>query len=824
MGSCCESDSRMTKRIDGTAGGLVWVRRRNGSWWPGRILGLDELPESCSVSPRAGTPVKLLGREDGSMDWYNLEKSTRIKAFRCGEYDECIEKARVSAVQASRIEAKERKYARREDAILHALELEQVHYMQSKQELGSLVNIRNGTVSCVGLGKEQGHLARKVNKLEGKLKTKLSQSKIPMEQKVNLNTVEVHVMQEERWKTSTDSEDDGTEGAKRMRGLQELGLGVVSQKTLNMIHGERPCEPSHQDDISLGESNIDNGFSSMSTLNSSKEASLSLKKKTQVAQAHEPLKRKNRRRQLTKVLKSSATVEVPSICHESGNSNHLPLHGVTWERVGVSEPTESKKADYSDLANGNLGSSETSCVEASLDVYEDRCGPIFDVTDFCSLEFVDDGFLDIPVVWKEIQTGDFCSGFASSASGKLQSDALGRQGNRCCEADLIKQDDNVDVVCASRFLAHANNTRLRIENCASEKDAKGEKNSKYGHRSAGSRKLFGRFDKSQSYLMGKPDFDAADRVDNSSFDESLTSDKMGQRAKCGVVSDNMQDQSTTGPPTVNCLTDINCEGQVYGSAEKTVQSDEMGVILHSPPPFERQIEPFLTRDLPLSQLQTRRSLPRRQIHPTACSCCQDLSIRSFTVGSVLYDVKLEVQASYQGPRVPLISLLSKLNGKAIVGHPITVEILEDGYCNTLVGHFPAASCNIGMHHGQKENQSKHKGDTVDGSLLEDGCAMVVKLQKRTGCIAKLHLATRREPSNKLIDRSFLSGKKSYKIRKSGLLARKIRKLSSITVDCEHKEEKRKSVSESLGKSVACVPLKLVFGRINEALSCPSQPC
>ncbi|KAL9265555.1 hypothetical protein AKJ16_DCAP25832 [Drosera capensis] len=36
------------------------------------------------MSPRSGTPVKLLGREDASVDWYNLEKSKRVKAFRCG--------------------------------------------------------------------------------------------------------------------------------------------------------------------------------------------------------------------------------------------------------------------------------------------------------------------------------------------------------------------------------------------------------------------------------------------------------------------------------------------------------------------------------------------------------------------------------------------------------------------------------------------------------------------------------------------------------------------------------------------------------------------
>jgi hypothetical protein len=58
--SCCSVG-------DTSPGTIVWVRRRNGSWWPGRILGQDELPPSQIMSPRSGTPVKLLGREDASV-------------------------------------------------------------------------------------------------------------------------------------------------------------------------------------------------------------------------------------------------------------------------------------------------------------------------------------------------------------------------------------------------------------------------------------------------------------------------------------------------------------------------------------------------------------------------------------------------------------------------------------------------------------------------------------------------------------------------------------------------------------------------------------
>ncbi|CAH1451259.1 unnamed protein product [Lactuca virosa] len=54
-------------------------------------------------------------------DWYNLEKSKRVKPFHCGEFDDCIKRAETS----QRMPPKKReKYAHREYAILHALELE----------------------------------------------------------------------------------------------------------------------------------------------------------------------------------------------------------------------------------------------------------------------------------------------------------------------------------------------------------------------------------------------------------------------------------------------------------------------------------------------------------------------------------------------------------------------------------------------------------------------------------------------------------------------------------------------------------------------------
>ncbi|CAI9780440.1 unnamed protein product [Fraxinus pennsylvanica] len=109
------------KAIDASVGGLVWVRRQNGYWWPGQILSQDELPKTTLPVPRPGTPIKLLGREDISLGWYNLEASKRVKVFRCGEFDSFIEKAKASTSNSSK---KAGKYAHRGDAIIHALKIE----------------------------------------------------------------------------------------------------------------------------------------------------------------------------------------------------------------------------------------------------------------------------------------------------------------------------------------------------------------------------------------------------------------------------------------------------------------------------------------------------------------------------------------------------------------------------------------------------------------------------------------------------------------------------------------------------------------------------
>ncbi|KZV40940.1 hypothetical protein F511_05185 [Dorcoceras hygrometricum] len=202
---------------DGCVGSIVWVRRRNGSWWPGKILGQEELSLSHITSPRSGTPVKLLGREDASVDWYNLEKSKRVKAFRCGEFDDCIERAEASQGMPPK---KREKYARREDAILHALELER-QLLENKY--GKLENSSNHR------SKSSPDAATSSEYLENGGRNKNESRSDQMPERLGLSPVEKNadaclydVIARDESQLSGD--DESASALPRTRGLQDFGL------------------------------------------------------------------------------------------------------------------------------------------------------------------------------------------------------------------------------------------------------------------------------------------------------------------------------------------------------------------------------------------------------------------------------------------------------------------------------------------------------------------------------------------------------------------------------------------------------------------------
>lgn len=762
--------------IDASVGGLVWVRRRNGSWWPGRIMGLDELSEGSLVSPRSGTPVKLLGREDASVDWYNLEKSKRVKAFRCGEYDECIEKAKASAANNNK---KAVKYARREDAIIHALEIENTRLGKDRLDLfisensgGDHGSSAKESPSMSHSGEENGDIGDDVSGSEDNSNSapELSQSGISFEEPNHNNSTKVQSVQGRRRKTPNDSEDDGTEGVKRMRGLEDLGMGVASKRkaggALDLVQ---------QDNASLCDLSTGNCIPNGSPVNGSKGYSSSLKRKrSQVANVHEFLKKKNRRRPLTKVLESTAMVSVPVICDQLPSSSGSPLQAISDGRVSGLESNESKK---SMIISNNSDSTGVSCENgAPLNASEHACDASHvnskmkenEISSINGLAENDssDRLFDVPfvgVLEEEKHTAGFSPIPVSCTSGRPYVGALGRQSSPSSQAEAASLRNDGLNESGSTSLA-AVNISQRIEKGTSKWQLKGKRNSRHlsKNRKQDSRKYVDMDDESNAYLAGIEHSEGSDqKVDCNGIGGHPASYNCTLRAKCKPVAEGQVDAFRDWNKHMS-----QRDPHMRGTVTEVKLSPDGSVI-------------------------PQRSLPFRQSRFTVHSRYQipDYPVRNICTNASLYDVKLEVKAnSYRPQHVPLVSLMSKLNGKAIVGHPLTVEVLDDRRCDGLLSSM---QCNLEV----GEMRAAVKPNSVTGRVHTKH----VGLQQR------------------------FSPTKSSKLKKSGLLSKKIRKLSSLTGHKQSEEERKPVVDKSKGTVISCIPLKVVFSRINEAVNGLARP-
>ncbi|KAL0400478.1 UNVERIFIED_CONTAM: hypothetical protein Slati_4077700 [Sesamum latifolium] len=207
----------------------------------------------------------------------------------------------------------------------------------------------------------------------------------------------------------------------------------------------------------------------------------------------------------------------------------------------------------------------------------------------------------------------------------------------------------------------------------------------------------------------------------------------------------------------------------------------------------------------------------------------------------LIDVDLKVQANNYRRDVPMISLMSKLNGHAIVGHPIQIEALESGLSENLLSatdyfipeplESPTALPSVWKTGRRTANfrvprpflSSSLSGDSKQHAQSVDD-NRELKCGSDQGSISQKANMMGKSLSQYPMDRKF--SRNSPK-KNSPSSSQKIRTLSSIASEEKHQSDPRSGgsnyqadgliKSENAPTTIACIPVNLVFSRLHEEL-------
>ncbi|KAJ4746378.1 Tudor/PWWP/MBT superfamily protein [Rhynchospora pubera] len=679
--------------VDASVGTIVWVRRRNGSWWPGRILGPDELAESHLLSPRSGTPVKLLGREDASVDWYNLEKSKRVKAFRCGEFDACIERA--EAAQGVPIKKRE-KYARREDAILHALELEK-------------------------------------KQLECRFPNQPPLGPAP----VFSMTDEPHMSKPYKFH----------------------GAGKKADVVSHRYKSKKPASATSWD--VLGNSLSYNGLSN------------SKKRPLENAGGEPPVKKKDRRRPLLQVLQSSPKLLLPLSPPALQPIQTTISHAFDTGAVLLEETSRG-------IPMGAAYSAKNQCAYLPTESEEDS-----------------------------FNQGEFLSGQRGTASSDtgfedfLQEPVPLEEGFE--SYGLIPKEPKTEPVTETEI-----RPELRLEpepERMAEPDSETETETEASHSGTseetdtdveGGPELL--LDPRQKGLQEQekdlPPFQLSNNFANTASNTTLQSvmqSKPKQEANVSKwnIKGKRNIRTTTKRPS-DLITDNGpawsdrCNGSTsYRDSICQIKSATASQGFYQPKEeFVDDLAQFVG-----SQHDYKSN------HSSSWNGYFENATVKGNVEPVLIDVDLQVQASYQGERVPLVSLMSRLNGKAIVGHPVQIEIVEDGSTSVYLPNVdsgPDDSSGLPpvWRTGRRTVMQRVPRSMIDHPIRKK--PVTSKSHKKSSKKVSARQKSKSKPRTKTI--SSLGG--------SGMLGGFIK-------------------SDGGGPLVTCVPVKIVFSRILEAVGRPS---
>lgn len=327
-----------------------------------------------------------------------------MKSFRCGEYDECIEKAKALARQQKRTHT-EGRYVRREDAIMHALEIERSRFPNNCDDLEedadndmcASQNICSAkSINIKGLSKKSRG-ARSLYDIEENSAQELPQALTLYKQPQNLSSSSTRYASSKRKKRKghKDHEDVTVQGFQRMRDLREIGTkNVPKQKSGTGIVS----------DVPLLESGPSFGYdlSSANGIKRGKQSQSSIKKKrSNIGQSYDSSSKKDRHRPLSMLCEDSEVSGTYYHWDPSGQSSSQYPGG---QISNLFEPSRAKTIFPTDVNNCSY-SSGTSSLETLLDTsHINHKGSVNAVAlkdaDPCTTRFINDdgsdcdGFLD----------------------------------------------------------------------------------------------------------------------------------------------------------------------------------------------------------------------------------------------------------------------------------------------------------------------------------------------------------------------------------------------------------------------------------------------
>lgn len=810
--------------VDSSVGTIVWVRRRNGSWWPGKILGPDELSASHLMSPRSGTPVKLLGREDASVDWYNLEKSKRVKAFRCGEFDDCIERAESS--QGIPIKKRE-KYARREDAILHALELEKQQLAKKQGKLG-IASDCTSSKSCNAVKKELVTSSESLGNENGKLGISKSQQLSKRLDSTNKDDIMGNPLYSQKAKEGSQInwEDDTLDVIPRMRGLQDFGLRTApSKRKLSSAVSNGSRKQAVDNAQAIPSSSVGMG----SITHASSKSSIDKRKRLYEGLTEESLvKRRDRRRPLVQVLQNTEKLPVPHLLQtESGTVSSI----AEAEQMGsvfrakrsrcVYLPSESDdRLEYKEIPPSEMEMSPSQFGDSNNHPHPSS------LTEENTSEFMEGSESDSSET--EADTDAEMTELAETvapAEAEAEAKALGKpvvpgeDGSMSSEepdesaltgdlSHLHPHDPVSASVGVSKWqLKGKRNMRNLTKRSAEVVDGKVSNGSIHKPYLEENGNTMGQRTLGQSMMFHHSSND----FDNDVHEADLIEKDFGTQM-AGLDSRGYSLTSKTAPRARNMIDweELTWEDQpaLKGYWEDTGECFD---------PI------FVGRHNPAGRIKT-----------------------------TLVDVDLRVQTNYQREHVPIISLMSRLNDKSIVGHPIQIEALEDGSSEMLL------SSNEDFGNDVFDNDRNraippvwrtarrtanfrvprpHPSSALDGDEAVEDLPFLDQGRKSTYKKSNAgnsgHKGSIMRKSLPHIPRPPTDRKFPRKMPKMVSLSssQKTRTLSSIAIEQKHgNRPKHDSHSykmdglikqESSGPTaVACIPIKLVFSRLNESVCRP----